>query len=87
MARRVELTGIVDLATRTVTADVLRPATTSVDAALLLARTVTPEPMGPGWSQALSMERSVLPYERLLKLDERLEYAAARRDRPGDDRL
>ncbi|MEV4478020.1 Mu transposase C-terminal domain-containing protein [Nonomuraea sp. NPDC049504] len=75
---RVELTGMVDLATRTVTAGVLRPATKSVDAALLLARTVTPEPMRPGWVQALSMSRSVLPYERLLKLDERLEQAAAR---------
>ncbi|NJP95976.1 hypothetical protein HCN51_42190 [Nonomuraea sp. FMUSA5-5] len=40
---RVELTGMVDRATRTVTAGGLRPATKSVDAALLLTRTVTPE--------------------------------------------
>ncbi|GLW12625.1 hypothetical protein Misp01_77530 [Microtetraspora sp. NBRC 13810] len=78
VAGRVELTGMVDLATRTVTAGVLRPATKSVDAALLLARTVTPEPMRPGWAQALSMARSVLPYQRLLELDQRLEHAAAR---------
>src|ERR1035441_9618678 len=56
---RVELTGMVDLATRTVTAAVLRPTTKSVDASLLLARTVTPEPMQPGWAEALSMTRSV----------------------------
>ncbi len=63
---RVDLTGIIDVATRTVvrvvrhpaaqvvrgqtvTAAVLRPTTRSVDASVLLARTVTPEPMRPGW--------------------------------------
>ncbi|MFB7084788.1 integrase [Streptomyces sp. NPDC056296] len=74
---RVELTGLVDVATRTVTAAVLRPTTKSVDAALLLARSVTPAPMRPGWTDALRMERSVLPYQRLLALDERLRHAAA----------
>jgi putative transposase len=75
---RVELTGMVDLATRSITAGVLRPTTKSVDASLLLARTVTPEPMRPGWAQALAMSRSVLPHRRLLELDQRLEHAAAR---------
>jgi len=75
---RVELTGMVDLATRTVPAVVLRPTTKSVDAALLLARTVTPEPMRPGWPEVLSMARSVLPHQRMLELDERLAHAAAR---------
>ena len=75
---RVELTGMVNLATRTVTAAVLRPTTKSVDASLLLARTVTPEPMQPGWAEALSMARSVLPYQRLLTLDQRLQHATAR---------
>jgi len=69
---------MVDLATRTVTAAVLRPTTKSVDASLLLARTVTPEPMRPGWADALSMARSVLPHQRLLELDQRLAHAAAR---------
>jgi putative transposase len=78
VAGRAELTGMVDLATRTVTAAVLRPTTKSVDAALLLARTVTPEPMRPGWADALTMARSVLPYRRLLELDQRLAHAAAR---------
>ncbi len=75
---RAELTGMIDLATRSVTAAVLRPTTKSVDASLLLARTVTPEPMRPGWAGALSMARSVLPHQRLLELDQRLQHAAAR---------
>jgi transposase InsO family protein len=75
---RVELTGMIDVATRTVTAAVLCPTTKSVDASVLLARTLTPEPMRPGWAQALRMSRSVLPHRRLLALDERLEHAAAR---------
>jgi putative transposase len=75
---RAELTGMVDLATRTVTAAVLRPTTKSVDASLLLARTVTPEPMRPGWAGALAMARSVLPHRRMLELDQRLAHAAAR---------
>ncbi|NRQ40480.1 DDE-type integrase/transposase/recombinase [Nonomuraea sp. NN258] len=75
---RVEMTGMVDLATRTITAAVLRPTTKSVDASLLLAKTVTPEPMRPGWTEALRMSRSVLPHQRLLTLDERLAGAAAK---------
>jgi len=78
VAGRAELTGMVDLATRTVTAAVLRPTTKAVDASLLLARTVTPEPMRPGWADALAMARSVLPHQRLLELDQRLAHAAAR---------
>ncbi|MGW4854798.1 Mu transposase C-terminal domain-containing protein [Streptomyces sp. NPDC004288] len=78
VAGKVELTAMVDVATRTVTAAVLRPTTKSVDASVLLARTVTPELMRPGWVDALKMSRSVLPHRRLLALDERLEHAAAR---------
>jgi hypothetical protein len=48
MPGRVDLTAVIDVATRTVTAAVLRPTTKSVDASLLLARTVTPEPMRQG---------------------------------------
>ncbi|MFI5749968.1 Mu transposase C-terminal domain-containing protein [Streptomyces sp. NPDC051644] len=75
---RCELTGLVDLATRTLAAVVLRPSTKAVDAALLLARAMTPEPVRPGWSDALRMSRSVLPYASLLPLDERLAKAAAK---------
>jgi hypothetical protein len=73
---RVELTGMIDVVTRTATAAVLRPTTKSVDASVLLARTLTPEPMRPGWAEALRMSRSVLPHQRLLSIDERLEHAA-----------
>jgi hypothetical protein len=75
---RVELTGLVDQATRTIAAAVLRPTTKAVDAALLLARALTPEPMRPGWTDALRLTRSVLPYQSLTAIDERLEHAAAR---------
>ncbi len=75
---RVELSWIIDLATRTVPAAVLRPTTKAVDAALLLARAMTPEPMRPGWSDAVRMSRSVLPHRRLTQIDQRLADAAAR---------
>ena len=75
---RVDLTGIIDIATRTVTAAVLRPTTRSVDASVLLARTVTPEPMRPGWPEAMKMSASALPFRRMLSIDERLKHAAAR---------
>ncbi len=75
---RVELTWLIDLATRTIPAAVLRPSTKAADAAVLLARAMTPEPMRPGWVDALRMSRSVLPHRRLTELDQRLEYAAAR---------
>jgi hypothetical protein len=75
---RVELTGVVDVATRTVTAAVLQPAAKSADASVLLARTVTPEPMRPGWARALAMSASALPHRRLSDIDARLEAAAAR---------
>jgi hypothetical protein len=61
-----------------VPAAVLRPATRSVDASVLLARALTPEPMRPGWPEALKMAHSALPYDRLLGIDERLEHAAAK---------
>ncbi|WP_033326265.1 Mu transposase C-terminal domain-containing protein [Streptomyces yerevanensis] len=72
-----ELTGLVDLATRTLASAVLRPSTKAVDAALLLARAMTPEPMRPGWPEALRMTRSVLPHASLLDVDARLAQAAA----------
>ncbi|WP_175041331.1 hypothetical protein [Nocardia terpenica] len=60
------------------TAAVLRPTTKSVDASVLLARTVTPEPVRPGWSQTLAMSRSALSFRQLLDIDARMEHAAAR---------
>jgi transposase InsO family protein len=76
---RVELTIAVDVATRTICAAVLRPAgTKAVDAALLLARMLVPEPMRPGWPQALQMSATLIPHTRLMSVDARLEHAAAR---------
>ncbi|CAM5464331.1 hypothetical protein SMICM304S_00350 [Streptomyces microflavus] len=78
IAEKVELTALVDIASRSITAAVLRPTTKAADASALLARSITPETMRPGWPQALRMSRSVMPHRRLLALDERLEQAAAR---------
>ncbi|MFD5921772.1 transposase [Kitasatospora sp. NPDC058201] len=76
---RPELTIALDVATRSVCAAVLRPpGTSAVDAAVLLAEMVAPTRMRPGWDAALALQRSVVPYERLLSLDERFKGAAAR---------
>ncbi|MFE9776428.1 hypothetical protein ACFYOV_33195 [Streptomyces sp. NPDC005931] len=76
---RLELCIALDVATRSICAAVVRPVgTTSVDAAMLLAQMVVPTAMRPGWDAALSKQRSVIPYERLIALDARLEQAAAR---------
>jgi hypothetical protein len=52
--RPVELTGLIDVATRTVPAAVISPTAKSVDASVLLARALTPEPMRPGWPASLA---------------------------------
>ncbi|MEX5712943.1 integrase [Parafrankia sp. FMc6] len=79
VAVRADLTIAVDVATRTICAGVLRPVgTKAVDAALLLARMLVPEPMRPGWSTGLRMAASRLPHARLVDIDARMELAAAR---------
>jgi putative transposase len=76
---RADLTIAVDVATRTICAAVLRPVgTKAVDASLLLARMLVPEPMRPGWSAALRMAASRMPHLRLLDVDTRMEQAAAK---------
>ncbi|VAZ69577.1 hypothetical protein LAUMK40_05740 [Mycobacterium kansasii] len=76
---RADLTIIVDVATRTIPTAVLRPVgTKAVDASLMLAKMLVPEPMRPGWSAALQMSASVLPHARLVDIDARMELAAAR---------
>ncbi|MDV3245715.1 Mu transposase C-terminal domain-containing protein [Mycobacterium avium subsp. hominissuis] len=61
-AGRVELTAALDIATRTPCAAILRPvATKAVDAAVLLARALTPLPMQPGWDASVAFSRSILP--------------------------
>ncbi|MDW5324463.1 Mu transposase C-terminal domain-containing protein [Plantactinospora sp. KLBMP9567] len=79
MPVRADLTIAVDVATRTICAAVLRPVgTKAVDAALLLARMLVPEPMRPGWSAVLRMSASRLPHARLVDVDARMELAAAK---------
>lgn len=76
---RAELVLSIDIATRTLCAGVLRPVgAKAVDAALLLARTMVPEPMRPGWDKALAMSATRIPHQRLVALDARLAMAAAR---------
>lgn len=75
---RVELTALVDIATRSICAAVLRPTTKAVDAALLLARCMTPELMRPGWPEAVAMAASAFPYRSMRSVDDRLEGAAAK---------
>ncbi|WP_287039654.1 hypothetical protein [Mycobacterium sp.] len=67
---RADLTIVVDVATRTIPTAVLRPVgTKAVDASLMLAKMLVPEPMRPGWSAALQMSASVLPHARLVDID------------------
>jgi hypothetical protein len=76
---RADLTIAVDVATRTICAAVLRPVgTKAVDAALLLAKMLVPEPMRPGWAESLRMSASRLPHLRLVDIDARMEAAAAK---------
>lgn len=76
---RADLTIAVDIATRTICAAVLRPVgTKAVDASLLLAKMLVPEPMRPGWADALRMSASRLPHQRLMAIDARMREAAAR---------
>ncbi|MEU1217108.1 hypothetical protein ABZ424_32895 [Streptomyces sp. NPDC005790] len=76
---RADLTIAVDVATRTICAAVLRPmGTKAVDASLLLARMLVPEPMRPGWSASLRMAASRMPHRQLLDIDARMEQAAAK---------
>ena len=60
---RPDLTVLFDLATRTISATMLRAvATKSVDvAAFLLAKALTPLPMQPGWDASMTFSRSILP--------------------------
>ncbi|WP_433664730.1 Mu transposase C-terminal domain-containing protein [Nocardia sp. CA-128927] len=76
---RAELVLAIDIATRTICAGVLRPVgAKAVDAALILARVMVPEPMRPGWDQALAMSASRIPHQRMVSLDARLALAAAK---------
>lgn len=74
---RVDLTVMLDIATRTLCAAILRPiATKSVDAAVLLARALTPLPMQPGWQPSVAFSRSILP-AGMIEGDEEIRTSVA----------
>ena len=76
---RPELVAAIDIGTRTLGAAVLRPVgAKAVDAAVLLAKMMVPEPMRPGWDEALRLSASRIPFRRLASIDQRAELAAAR---------
>ena len=77
---RPDLTILFDIATRTLSATMLRAvATKSVDvAAFLLAKALTPLPMQPGWDESMSFSRSILPPGVLMDADELAPKIAAR---------
>lgn len=77
---RPELTTMIDVATMTPTAAILFPESTKgIDvAALVLARSLTPLPMQPGWHEELALSRSVLPAD-MIEPDETLHAAIAAR--------
>lgn len=74
---RVDLTVMLDIATRTLCAAILRPvATKSVEAAVLLARALTPLPMQPGWQPSIAFSRSILP-AGMIEGDEEIRTSVA----------
>lgn len=76
-AGRVDLTLALDVATRTPCAAIVRPvATKGVDAALLLARALTPLTAQPGWSTSVAFSRSMLP-DGLVLNDDAIRAAVA----------
>ena len=85
---RADLTIAVDVATRTICAAVLRPVgTKAVDAALLLARMLVPEPMRPGWA-ARAADVGLAAAARPAARHRRADGAGRRQagDRPGHHR-
>lgn len=75
----VELTAAIDAATRSCLAwRFTAVGTTATDASLMLADMLTPEPMRPGWEDAIRFSALRLNTKRLVELDDRLEAAAAR---------
>jgi putative transposase len=74
-----ELTVALDLATRSLLAwRLTAEGTKAIDIGLLLADVMTPEPMRPGWDEALRFAMAQTPFPRLLDIDARLREAAAR---------
>ena len=59
---RVELVAMIDVATHLVCGAVLRPvAAKAVDAAVVLARALTPQQVQPGWLDELALSQATTP--------------------------
>jgi transposase InsO family protein len=79
VTHKVHLVLAIDVATRTLLAWRMTVGDTrAVDVVMLLNDAVTPEPMRPGWKQALAFRMLRVPITREVELEERLELAAAR---------
>lgn len=78
VTRRAELTVALDLATRSILTGVIAPSTKAVDAVAVLAQMLVPQPLRPGWPESLMLAHSVLPFDRLVGIDDRFELAQAR---------
>ncbi|KAA0930574.1 DDE-type integrase/transposase/recombinase [Streptomyces apricus] len=75
----VDLTIAIDVCTRSLLGWRLVPkGTKGVDAGLVIADAMMPEPMRPGWPEGLRHQMLRLPCEPLLARDERFAAAAAR---------
>ena len=85
MVDRVELTRMVDNATRSIPAAVLRPTTKAVDASLLLARALTLNRCVRDGLMRCRMSRSALPHHSMTDVDKTFgRCCGAAGDRPGD---
>ena len=88
MTDRVELTWMIDIATAHHPGGGAAADDQGGGRGAAAGQAMTPEPMRPGWPDALRMSRSVLPHRRLA---EHRRAAGARGgpagDRPGDDRV
>ncbi|GAA0818876.1 DDE-type integrase/transposase/recombinase [Streptosporangium amethystogenes subsp. fukuiense] len=79
VTHKVHVVLAIDVATRTLLAWRMTVSDTrAVDVVMLLNDAITPEPMRPGWQQALAFRMLRLPITREVDLEERLELAAAR---------
>ena len=76
-ARRFELTIALDKASRAVVAyRITENDQNGIDAAQMLAKILTPEPMREGWEERLRFNYESIPIDRLVSFDERFAKAA-----------
>ena len=76
---RVELVAMIDVATHLVCGAVLRPvAAKSVDAAVVLARALTPQQVQPGWLDELALSQATTPVGMIPDTDTVLHDVATR---------